>query len=204
VVVLGGDQDERVGRCEPCRQLGQAWVQPGREVRPGARRLLDGFEPGIALISNRLGDLLAYTSGFDAIARLTGLLDGDRPNLTRFVFTDPRSRSVFPDWDLVADEQVFALSCSPSDDYAAAFRSDLSARAGEQFTRRLNGHRLPSRGTLRWTLPVIGELRWDREILELPPADAQQLTVFLPADRATIEAVDRVLGAVGSRLRVAN
>jgi hypothetical protein len=40
--------------------------------------------------------------------------------------------------------------------------------------------------------------------LELPPADAQQLTVFLPADRATIEAVDRVLGAVGSRLRVAN
>ena len=71
------------GKCVGAR------AQPGREVRPGVRRLLDAFEPGIALISNRLGDLLAYTSGFEAIARLTGLLDGDRPNLTRFVFTDP-------------------------------------------------------------------------------------------------------------------
>jgi hypothetical protein len=51
---------------------------------------------------------------------------------------------------------------------------------------------------------VIGELRWDRETLELPPADAQQLTVFLPADRATIEAVDWVLGAAGTRLRAVN
>src|ERR1019366_797642 len=68
-----------------------ARAQPGRDVRPGARRLLDGFEPGIAVISNRFGDLLACTSGFEVIARLAGLLDGDRPNLTRFVFTDPRA-----------------------------------------------------------------------------------------------------------------
>jgi transcriptional regulator with XRE-family HTH domain len=179
-----------------------ARAQPGRDVRPGARRLLDGFEPGIAVISNRLGDLLACTSGFEAIARLAGLLDGDRPNLTRFVFTDPRARDVFPDWDTVADEQAFALSCSPADDYSAAFRSGLSAQAGEQFTRRLQQHRLPARGPLRWTLPAIGELRWDRETLELPPADAQQLTVLFPADSATDVAVTRVLRAGGAALRV--
>jgi transcriptional regulator with XRE-family HTH domain len=181
-----------------------ARVQPGQHVRPGARRLLDGLEPGIAVISNRLGDLLAYTRGFGAIARLAGLLEGDRPNLTRFVFTDPRARDVFPDWERVADEQVFALSCSPADDYSAAFRSGLSAQAGEQFTRRLSRHQLPAQGTLRWALPAIGELRWDREILELPPADAQQLTVLLPADRATGEAVTRVLRAGGATLRVVN
>ena len=121
-----------------------ARTQPGRDVRPGVRRLLAGFEPGIAVISNRLGDLLAYTSGFETIARLTGLLEEDQPNLTRFVFTDPRARDIFPDWDLVADEQVFALSCSPADDYSAAFRSGLSAQAGEQFTRRVNRHQLPA------------------------------------------------------------
>ena len=182
-----------------------ARARPGREVRPGARRLLDGFEPGIAVISNRLGDLLACTRGFEVIARLAGLLDGDRPNLTRFVFTDPRARDAFPDWDRVADEQVFALSCSPADDYSAAFRSSLSTQAGEPFTRRLNQHQMPARdGVLRWTLPGIGELRWDREILELPPADAQQLTVLLPADSATDEAVTRVLRAGGAALRVVN
>jgi transcriptional regulator with XRE-family HTH domain len=181
-----------------------ARAQPSQDVRPGARRLLDGFEPGIAVITNRLGDLLACTSGFEVLARLSGLLDGDRPNLTRFVFTDPRARDVFPDWDLVADEQVYALSCSPADDYSAAFRSGLSAQAGEQFTRRLNRHPLPARGTLRWALPTIGELRWDREILELPPADAQQLTVLFPADTATEVAMARVLRAGGAALRVVN
>jgi hypothetical protein len=65
------------------------------------------------------------------------------------------SSRVFPDWDRVADEQVFALSCSPADDYSATFRSGLSAQAGEQFTRRLKQHQLPARGTLRWTLPAI-------------------------------------------------
>jgi transcriptional regulator with XRE-family HTH domain len=182
-----------------------ARVQPGRQVRPGARRLLDSLEPGVAVISNRLGDLLAYTSGFEAVARRAGLLDGDRPNLTRFVFTDPRARQVFPDWDRIADEQAYALSCSPADDYSAGFRSGLAALAGKPFTRRLQGHPLPAGGTpLRWTLPALGELRWDREILQLPPADAQQLTVFLPADQPTGEAVARVLRAGGTVLRVVN
>jgi transcriptional regulator with XRE-family HTH domain len=178
-----------------------ARAQPGREVRPGARRLLGGLEPGIAVISNRLGDLLAWTSGFEAIARPAGLLDGDRPNLTRFVFTDPRARDVFPDWDKVADEQVLTLSCSPADGHSAAFRSGLSAQAGEQFTRRLRRHPRPARGPLRWALPAAGELRWDREILELPPADAQQLTVLLPADESTARAVTRLLRAGGAPLR---
>jgi transposase-like protein len=40
-----------------------ARAQPGRDVRPGVRRILHGLEPGIAVISNRLGNLLAYTSG---------------------------------------------------------------------------------------------------------------------------------------------
>jgi transcriptional regulator with XRE-family HTH domain len=181
-----------------------ARAQPAREVRSGVRRLLAGFEPGIAVITNRLGDLLAYTRGFEAIARQAGLLDGDQPNLTRFAFTDPRAREVFPDWDRVADEQVFTMSCSPADDESTALRADLTAHAGEEFTSRFNRHQPPTRGPLRWTLPTIGEMRWDREILELPPADAQQLTVLIPADRSTEEALTRLLRAGAARLRVVN
>jgi len=172
-----------------------ARAQAGRVVRPGVQRLLDAFEPGIAVVSNRLGDLLAYTRAFEAIARLAGLLDTSRPNLTRFVFTE---------WDQVADEQVFTLSCSPADDDAAALRAELSADAGDEFTRRLNQHQLPARGTLRLDLPTIGPTRWERETLELPPADAQQLTIFLAADRATEEAVGRILHAGGTTLRAVN
>ena len=79
------------------------------DVRPSVRAILAQLEPGIALISNRLGDILVYTSGFDLLARPTGLLDEPRPNITRFVFTDCRARDVFPDWDRIADEHAVDL-----------------------------------------------------------------------------------------------
>src|ERR1700754_1351858 len=37
---------------------------PARTVRPAARRILDMLEPGVAFITNRLGDVLAHTDGF--------------------------------------------------------------------------------------------------------------------------------------------
>jgi transcriptional regulator with XRE-family HTH domain len=80
------------------------------DVRPTVLSLLTQLEPGIAFVTNRLRDVLAHTSGFDLLARPTGLLDSPSPNLTRFVFTDERARHIFPDWDQVADERAFHLS----------------------------------------------------------------------------------------------
>lgn len=165
-------------------------AQPRLDVRRTVRTLLQHFEPGIALVTNRLGDVLAHTSGFDLIARPSGLLDSDRPNLTRFIFTDKRARETFPDWDQSADERVFDLWLGPSAERSARFKAELAPVAGDEFTRRLNRHALPPRGTLRWTHPVVGELRLDREVMELPAADAQQLVVFLPADATTADAVN--------------
>jgi hypothetical protein len=45
-------------------------------------------------------------------------------------------------------------------------------------------------------------LRFDRETMELPVTDAQQIVVFLPADEATADAVNR-LRASRPALRVA-
>jgi transcriptional regulator with XRE-family HTH domain len=179
-------------------------AQPRREVRQPVLKLLDQFEPGIALVTNRLGDVLAYTTGFDLIARPVGLLDTGSPNLTRFVFTDKRSREVFPDWDRVADEQAFDLWLGPSAERSAQFQAELAAIAGDDFTRRVNQHALPPRGRLCWRHPIGGELRLDREVMEFPATDAQQLVVFLPADDATAEAVSRMRRAGGALLRAVN
>jgi hypothetical protein len=40
--------------------------------------------------------------------------------------------------------------------------------------------------------PHADQLRWNRETLELPTSDAQQLVIWLPADGATAAAVDRL------------
>jgi transcriptional regulator with XRE-family HTH domain len=179
-------------------------AQPRLDVRHAVRKLLDQLEPGIALVTNRLGDVLAHTSGFDLVARPSGLLDSDKPNLTRFVFTDKRAREVFPDWDRIADERAFDLWLGPSAVRSDRFKAELAPIAGEEFARRLNRHALPPRGTLRWTHQVAGELRFDREVMELPPTDAQQLVVFLPADDATVDAVTRLRTAGGAALRAVN
>lgn len=162
-----------------------------REVRPSVRETLRLLEPGIAVVTNRLGDLLAWTGAYEAVTDGTGLLDADAPNLTRYVFTDARAKAFFTDWDDVADEQVFDLWLGPRPENAEWLAAELAPDAGPEFTRRLNRHVVPARGVLRLAHPSGCELRLARETLELS-TDAQQLLVLLPADEETARAVDRL------------
>jgi transcription regulator MmyB-like protein len=171
-----------------------------RQVRSPVLRTLHLLEPGIAIVTNRLGDVLARTSGFESLTSRTGLLDSDHPNLTRYVFTDPRARTFFTDWDDIADEQVFDLWLAPSVENAEWLTAQLSPVAGPDFTRRLNRHEVPARGTLRLTHPAGHELRLLREVFELP-ADAQQLVVLHPADEPTARAVEQLHHPARGRLR---
>jgi transcriptional regulator with XRE-family HTH domain len=181
-----------------------ALAQPRLEVRPAVRAVLDQLEPGIAVVTNRLGDVLAHTSGFDRLARPTGLLDAPQPNLTRFVFTDHRALDLFPDWERIADERASDLWLGPSAARSERFARELAAIAGPEFSERLHRHDLPHGGTQRWRHPAAGELRLEREVLELPPADGQQLVVFLPADEATRDALDALRRATTGMLRAVN
>jgi hypothetical protein len=61
-----------------------------------------------------------------------------------------------------------------------------------EFTRRLDQHLPPRPIPLAIEHPDLGQLRWNRETLELPHPDAQQLVVFLAADNATTTALDRL------------
>ncbi|MER6418565.1 helix-turn-helix transcriptional regulator [Streptomyces sp. NPDC001137] len=164
---------------------------PRREVRPSVLETLRLLEPGVAMVTNRLGDVLAHTSGYESVMSGTGLLDADTPNLTRYVFTDARARTFFADWDAVADQQAFDLWLAPTSESSEWFSTELAPVAGPDFTRRLHRHLVPHRGDLRLDHPSGCALRLVREVLELP-SDAQQLVVFLPADEQTAQAVDQL------------
>ncbi|MES5824691.1 hypothetical protein [Streptomyces sp. RG80] len=66
------------------------------------------------------------------------MLDGDPPNMVRYLFTDDRSRAAFPGWDRLADEQVAHLRNESSlhDPHVAVLADELTA-AGEPFSDRL-------------------------------------------------------------------
>jgi transcriptional regulator with XRE-family HTH domain len=161
----------------------------GRDVRPGARALVEQFEPGLAVLTNRLGDLLAHTSTFDMLARPLGMLDHAEPNLTAYAFLHPHAREAFPDWDRMADDLVANLYRGPNTG-ASQMIQILSEHVGAEFTDRLNRHDPPHGGVWHWLHPDAGELRFDVEELELPAADNQQILVLMPADEATADSLD--------------
>jgi transcriptional regulator with XRE-family HTH domain len=171
---------------------------PARTVRGPVRALLERLEPGPALLLNRLSDVVAHTTGYDRLARPLGLLDGDPPNLARYVFTDDRARAAFPDWERVADEQVAALKEGPfrADPFVAALADELAVTGGSAFERRTR--EVPglaaATGITRVAHPEVGELRLSYETLTLPADDDQRLLVYLPADDAAAAALDRLAG----------
>ncbi|UUV31903.1 helix-turn-helix transcriptional regulator [Amycolatopsis roodepoortensis] len=173
---------------------------PRRQVRQSVMDTLRMLEQGIAIVTNRLGDVLAYTGTYATVTSGTGLLDAETPNITRYVFTDPRARTFFTDWDAIADEQAFDLWLAPSVENLEWLTAELIPLAGTDFTRRLNRHEVPRRGVLRLKHPAGPELRLTRETLELP-ADDQQIVVFLPADDRTAQAVDQLHRQSRGRLR---
>jgi len=176
-----------------------------RAVRPTVQALLDQLEPGLAYVANHLGDLLAWTAGFDRLARPVGLLDGAPPNLVRFTFLDSRARDVFPDWVDLADElaaQLYADAGHPGDD-VRAMAAGLAEAAGPEFATRWARRPLGARrsGVRLLARPDLGALRLSFEVLELADPERQRLVVLLPADAATATALDRLAGRRPGALR---
>ncbi|MFJ3582295.1 helix-turn-helix domain-containing protein [Streptomyces sp. NPDC090127] len=178
---------------------------PAREVRSTVRALLDRLGETPAAVTNMLGETVAYSDGYARLAGPVGLLDGDPPSLPRYVFTDPRARELYPDWDRVADQQVAALyfGITGSDPTMAELARELTITAGAAFSDRLaSAGVLPDRsGVERLVHPEAGELRLAYEVLELAETDGQQLVVRLPADEASSAALDRLVGRRPGTLR---
>ncbi|MGW0436716.1 helix-turn-helix domain-containing protein [Micromonospora sp. NPDC003197] len=179
---------------------------PVRSVRPTVQAMLDRFEPHPAFVINYLTEVLAFTTGYERIVGPIGLLDARSPSLARFVFTDTRARSVYPDWDRVADQQVAVLRIGAyqTAPHVTALTQELTVVAGMPFAERLAGPPVvPARtGVDRLIHPEVGELRLAYESLDLPGADGQQLVVYLPADDATSAALDRLTGRRPGALRM--
>jgi transcriptional regulator with XRE-family HTH domain len=162
--------------------------------RPTVLALLDRLGPTPAYVVDTVGDVLACTSGFRALAAPTGLLDDDLPNLARFVFADARARAVFPDWARVADERAAAVRAAADlgEPAAGALAVELSITAGAEFSDRYAAAAAlpPPTGVEQWA----GGLRLAYESLVLPGPEEYRLVVYLPADEATAARLDDLVG----------
>ena len=90
-------------------ELCPANAEPAQSVRPSLAALLDSLEPTAALVVNRIGDVLAHTSGWTTLFEAVGLTDDEHPNVVRHLFTDPRARAAFVPWERAADDAAATL-----------------------------------------------------------------------------------------------
>ncbi|WP_232667484.1 helix-turn-helix domain-containing protein [Pseudonocardia sp. TRM90224] len=150
-------------------------------VRPTLRLLLDQLDPTPAVLIDMSGEVLACTEGFRKLAGPAGVLDA--ASIPRFVFTDPRARTTFPDWGQVAEEWAARLRSAAdlADPHAADVAAELALTPGSDFAERYAAAtRVPRwTGTERWRHPDRGELHLGYEALAVPGTDEHRVLVYL-------------------------
>lgn len=162
-------------------------------IRPTIRAVLDRLEPTPAMVINLVGDILAWTSGGARLFGPTGFLDGSSPNISRYIFTDPRAREVLPDWAKAADMALNQLRQGPHPAVSELIE-EMSQAAGASFTELLAHPMGPASnfGDLTVRHPIAGTLRLAYETLDLSIVGEQLLIVCLPADEPTRNALTRL------------
>lgn len=161
---------------------GRTPMPPSRQVRTTVLETMAALEPRPATVGNHLGDIVAHTGGFKLLMEDTGLFDQPEPNLTRYVFTDPRALRTFPDWDRVADEQAYHLWLGPALNAVEWFLGTLVEAAGDELMARLRSHRVPERRPLTIRHSDGSLTRWQREEFDVNDDELHLLTVYFPVD----------------------
>ncbi|MFJ8694253.1 helix-turn-helix domain-containing protein [Streptomyces roseolilacinus] len=151
---------------------------PTARVSPLLRRILDAMEGLPAFVTNARLDVVAWNAlGAELVGGLAGPGHRDRNN-ARYLFLDPVSRDVFPDWEERAAEAVGQLRVStgryPEDGYLSALIAELSAYSADFRRLWATGEVVMcGAGRKRLRHPVVGTLILDYETLHVPAAPGE-------------------------------
>ena len=144
-----------------------------QQVRPSVQRLLDAWTGVPAWVRNERMDILA-TNELGRALYSEVFADPARPaNNARFVFLDPRSRELYPDWEQGANDIVAILRSyagrNPGDRGLMELIGELSTQS-EAFRTKWANHnvRFHRTGAKRMRHPVVGDLELAYEAMELP------------------------------------
>ncbi|MFJ4657566.1 helix-turn-helix transcriptional regulator [Nocardia sp. NPDC088792] len=180
--------------------LGQ--VDPGTEVSPELRRLVDSWSPRPATLRDQYFNLLAINDGSRAVY---GYGDGDYNCLVSF-FTNTRYRSMYDEWAANAPSVVAAFRASadrspgdPGFDRLVAELRTVSKEFGELWDRHdvatpqpaLKAVRHPEAGELLFdtvTLAVVDHPDWYLELYNPQPGTRTEERLAVLMDRQPVSA----------------
>lgn len=172
----------------------------GQTVLPQLRRVLDDLSTTPAIVMGRRMDILAWNPLAAAMMLDFGEVPAARRNYVRLLFTDPRMRALYKDWETVARTAVAQLRMEaaryPDDSRLTALVGELSV-GDAQFASWWAARTVASLTTGTKTLvhPEVGELELDWDTLVKADDPEQQIVVWTAGeDTATRAALRRLAG----------
>ncbi|WP_031073984.1 helix-turn-helix transcriptional regulator [Streptomyces sp. NRRL WC-3742] len=154
-----------------------------QKVQPRLRRLLDDLSTTPAIVLGRRMDILAWNSLAAALVTDFSKIPEKQRNYIRLVFTDPRMRKLYADWENVAHTCVAQLRMEaardPGNPRLAALVGELSLQDAD-FRRWWAAHHVAVRGIGTKTLrhPVVGNLTLEWDTLASTTDTDQQLVLW--------------------------
>jgi transcriptional regulator with XRE-family HTH domain len=155
---------------------------PRRSVRPQVQWLLDSMNDTAAYVRNARMDILA--SNLLGGALYAPVFEMTRPNISRFVFLDPRSREFFIEWEKVAGESAATLRTlageNPYDPGLTELVGELSTRS-DQFRTLWAAHNVRQHraGSKRIHHPVVGDMTLSYESMDLTADSGLRLNAYV-------------------------
>ncbi|MGV8849398.1 MAG: helix-turn-helix transcriptional regulator [Propionibacteriaceae bacterium] len=155
---------------------------PRRSVRPQVQWLLDSMNDTAAYVRNARMDILA--SNLLGRALYAPVFEMRRPNISRFVFLDPRSREFFIEWEKVAGESAAMLRTlageNPYDPGLTELVGELSTRS-DPFRTLWAAHNVRQHraGNKRIHHPVVGDMTLSYESMDLTADSGLRLNAYV-------------------------
>src|SRR5437667_2937852 len=183
--VLRLDDDQRTYMYELAGTPAKSRRRAPQKVKPYLRRVLDRIDAP-AMVMTLTHDILAWNPLAAALMVDFGELAERDRNFVRLLFTDPRMRSLYPEWEELARSVVSYIRMEaarqPDDPRLAELVGDLSIR-DEQFRQWWAGTHVAvkRRGTRTYNHPVVDEITLDWDPLTSDP-DPDQPPIIYTAD----------------------
>ena len=171
-----------------------------QKVKPYLQRVLDHITDAPAIVMTPTHDILAWNPLAAALMVDFSEVPERERNFMRLLFTDPRMRSLYPDWEGLARAVVSYIRMEaarkPDDPRLAELVGDLSIKDA-QFRQWWAGTHVAvkRRGTRTYNHPVVGEITLDWDALTSDAEPDQQLIVYTPAPGSRSEQALRELAA---------
>ncbi|MDX3098255.1 helix-turn-helix transcriptional regulator [Streptomyces sp. ME01-24h] len=173
---------------------------PHEQVHPSLLQLLGAFPRAAAYVLGPAFDVLAANPVADALLHPFG----NERNMPRILFTHPRGREVFTDWEQLRRSTVYALRLNagrfPGDPGIAGLVAELT-EASPQFRALWEDHTVGGlpRAFKVFVHPVLGRVELTYQTFDVVDAPGQLLHVGTPEPGSPSEAALHSLAPAAER-----